>query len=244
LVSYYKFDDSSGSTVTDSVGTNPGTWGGTLGNQWTTGISNGAGNFDGTDNLVDVGNLAAPAAMSVSLWFYPGALSPRTDYLLLSKTTGEYDLRILRGTVENFRGSYAGAIVDDPGVDFAQPANQNQWYHYVLTADPVAQRLSLYRNGTLVTSSALTTTVSGTSTHTWIGRQSQYNFGSFRGRIDELGIWGRVLTPSEVAQLYNNGASLPYPFASPTPTTTPTSTSTNTPTTTPTATPTASVTAK
>jgi hypothetical protein len=32
------------------------------------------------------------------------------------------------------------------------------------------------------------------------------------GDIDEVGIWSRVLTSTEVTQLYNGGAGLQYPF--------------------------------
>lgn len=37
------------------------------------------------------------------------------------------------------------------------------------------------------------------------------------GLIDELGIWSRTLSSSEVAQLYNNGLGLEYPFGTPPP---------------------------
>jgi hypothetical protein len=74
------------------------------------------------------------------------------------------------------------------------------------------------------------------------------------GRIDEVGIWmGRALTQTEVSQLYNGGAGLPYdsfgaagtptPTPTPTPTATATPTATVTPTATATATPTATATA-
>ena len=32
------------------------------------------------------------------------------------------------------------------------------------------------------------------------------------GRVDEVGLWQRVLTPLEVSTLYNGGAGLSYPF--------------------------------
>jgi hypothetical protein len=54
LVAYWKLDDASGTTADDSVGSNTGTWNGTLGSQWTTGKINGGGNFNGTDNYVNV----------------------------------------------------------------------------------------------------------------------------------------------------------------------------------------------
>jgi hypothetical protein len=34
------------------------------------------------------------------------------------------------------------------------------------------------------------------------------------GLIDEVGIWKRVLTPTEIAQIYNSGNGITYPFSS------------------------------
>ena len=36
---------------------------------------------------------------------------------------------------------------------------------------------------------------------------------SFKGTIDELGIWNRALTDADVSKLYNNGNGLSYPFS-------------------------------
>ncbi len=72
--------------------------------------------------------------------------------------------------------------------------------------------------------------------------------GYHAGLLDETGFWKRTLTNGELAQLYNSGSGLAYPFGSgaplcptPTPTTTPTQTHTPTPTQTRTPTPTGSV---
>jgi hypothetical protein len=83
LVSYWKLDDASGTTVTDSVGSNNGTWNGTLGSQWTTGKINDGGNFNGTDNYVNVPDalnlrMSASNAFTLSAWvnfnaWYPGS---------------------------------------------------------------------------------------------------------------------------------------------------------------------------
>jgi hypothetical protein len=212
LVSYYQLDEGDGGNVGDSVGANPGTWQGTLGNQWAPGIINGGGSFNGIDNYVDLGDLPAPPAMSVSVWLYPGAIQPWTDYLALSKTTNEYHLGIQAGAVEHFQAAYAGTAVADTEVDFARAASQGAWYHYVVTADPAAHLLTLYRNGAQVAIAPLTTMVGDTTTHAWIGRDPQRESGTFRGVIDELGIWERALSPAEAAQLYNGGAGRQYPF--------------------------------
>ena len=47
------------------------------------------------------------------------------------------------------------------------------------------------------------------------GRPGDVNGSYWDGRIDELGVWGRVLSPAEISELYNAGAGLAYPFGSP-----------------------------
>ena len=46
-----------------------------------------------------------------------------------------------------------------------------------------------------------------------VGIEGLYPNLPFKGSIDELGIWSRVLTSSEVSELYNNGAGKTYPFS-------------------------------
>ena len=44
----------------------------------------------------------------------------------------------------------------------------------------------------------------------WIGAESEATTGPFDGRIDEVGIWSRALTGSEVDDLYNAGLAVSY----------------------------------
>jgi hypothetical protein len=76
LVGYWKFNEGSGTTVGDSVGTYTGTWQGMLGAQWTTGKLNSAGNFDGSTNYVST--VSVPTVnnpLTVSAWVYPKSIS-------------------------------------------------------------------------------------------------------------------------------------------------------------------------
>jgi len=40
-----------------------------------------------------------------------------------------------------------------------------------------------------------------------------YGGGPMDGSLDEIGVWNRALSDEEVAQLYNGGNGLAYPFA-------------------------------
>ena len=45
-----------------------------------------------------------------------------------------------------------------------------------------------------------------------LGKNLHTNTAGFAGTIDEVGVWGRVLSASEVTALYNSGAGVAYPF--------------------------------
>ena len=89
------------------------------------------------------------------------------------------------------------------------------WYHLVAvfdgTATGNANRLKIYLNGAQKTFDSFSGTVPSTIPYgnhpTWIGRPS---YGStyqknFNGKIDEVSIWNRVLSDSEISALYNSG---------------------------------------
>jgi hypothetical protein len=115
----------------------------------------------------------------------------------------------------------------------------NVWHHVVLTIGSGV--VSGYLDGVLKG----TTTYSGTI----ISMGDSHTLGFYRSGpgafsptevstpaqifIDELGIWNRVLSSSEVSSLYNNGDGIPFTISS-APTLSPTLSPTKTPTKTPT----------
>ncbi len=48
-----------------------------------------------------------------------------------------------------------------------------------------------------------------------MGRDKRDNIQYLNGALDEIGLWTRVLTSTEVTQLYNGGAGLAYPLVVP-----------------------------
>ena len=66
-------------------------------------------------------------------------------------------------------------------------------------------------NGTYYNSTTYNSN-STTITKILLGQDSDATTEQFLGMIDELGIWNRTLTNSEMLSLYNTGNGLPYPF--------------------------------
>ena len=143
LVSWWKFDEGTGSTVYDSVGNYDGT---ITGGTWTTGMFGGALDFDGTDDYVTITtdpNLNNLGAMTISAWIYPRVDS---NWHVLDK--GDGDKRIysegvnctLRGLVRyNTASAYTGSVNDTVVL--------NSWQHVALTWDQTTNKAKIFRNG-------------------------------------------------------------------------------------------------
>ncbi|MDD4110154.1 MAG: LamG domain-containing protein [Clostridia bacterium] len=201
LVSYYKLDEISGSVI-DSVGSNTGTNNGATTN--VAGKINTAYDFDGTnDKIVYSGNLAS-SSTTLSTWFK-------------FTESGIYRFIELGGltTVTNsfmsivHEDGILGSIRDDAGHTVSTSAytgyNDGNWHMATLTED--GTNIKLYVDGNLLETKSISTIGTQTFTSFNIGvYQGSYQY--FSGTIDEVGIWSRALTPSEVELLYNDGDGL------------------------------------
>ena len=120
---------------------------------------------------------------------------------LVNSSTGN-----LRAIVFNSSGSY----VKD--YQFTGALAPDTWIHTVLAWDGTT--LNFYKNGsTSGVSKPVDSALSMTATARTLrvgAEVSALNVAD--GLIDEIGIWTVALSGSEVTELYNGGAGLPYPF--------------------------------
>ena len=74
--------------------------------------------------------------------------------------------------------------------------------------------LKVYLNKVLQTATTVYNTFTGDSSSPGIKRCIGSRNGAnlyLGGGVDELGIWDRVLTPTEITELYNSGVGKQYP---------------------------------
>lgn len=204
LVGYWPLDEGTGTVAYDNSGNNAtGSWSGTQigsnGTYYTQGKGRGytyAGDFDGSTDYVDCGsNISAfkfstTGSFSISAWFY------------LNSVTGSYQTIVSYSRDSN---PYYGLwISSSPGyISFigdgalsGQSASPNQWYQIVGVQTGGSKYL--YVNGVLVTSTSATT--AGGSGTCEIGNDT---FGEdFSGLIDDIRIYSRALSASEIASMY------------------------------------------
>jgi Concanavalin A-like lectin/glucanases superfamily/Protein of unknown function (DUF1565) len=201
-VGYWKFDEGSGTSVSDASGN--GSTGSLLnGPVWTTGIKGTALSFDGVDDYVDLGSSPSVnitgAALTLQAWVKGS--SPGNYKYIVSKTDGldvGYGLYTgISGTLRFYVGKGAGLIVTP---DVTSPWD-NRWHHVVGTYD--GSKLNLYIDGVAGASVAATGNIADSSARSLnIGRFSEGGF-SFKGVIDDVQIYNRALSSTEIQQLYN-----------------------------------------
>jgi hypothetical protein len=209
LVAYYKLDETSGPRI-DSAGSNNLTDNGNVGS--TMGKIGNAALFDGTNKSLSVNTPNLYNNISFSTWFYVGQFLSgfRSIFTQFSSFLNELGVWWLNGDI----GIYDD--IDDAGTFLYQtPVLLNTWYHVVCTINGSnGNELQLWLNGSLSGSG-----LSPTSSFSSIGgefvigaRTSDDNSLPLGGSVDELGIWSRVLTPEEIAILYNGGSGITFPF--------------------------------
>ena len=221
---YWPMNESSGTTVTDTIAGGQGQVDGTI----TSDISDASivtGKFGSGRDLTGPGlsphavltlsrnagtNATSYSEWSLSFWFYVTDLN-----------NGAYYPRLI-GFRENSGSSYTlpyimldsnGAI--NLGLPFVSPVSANgvvtagNIYHCAITKDS-SNNVYLYINDSFVIT---TTETSGLGIEPYsrdqfiaCGAASDLDQGVFHGWVDEVSLWNRDLTSSEVSGIYNSGA--------------------------------------
>lgn len=228
LVSYWKLDESSGNAA-DSVASN------TLTNNNTVlyapaKINNGASMVAASSQSLSIADgsqagLDLSGDMSISLWVNPVTLSATggNNAMVGKDNTSDraYDFYLTNssGTVNITHFIYSSSgdnttiTVGEGSVDI-DPA---VWTHLVVTVVVSTKTITFYVNGAADSTSygdRNATSIFNSSSYFSIGHPEVFGGGSYwNGLIDEVGVWSRALTGSEVTSLYNGGAGLTYPFS-------------------------------
>src|SRR6266513_617038 len=196
LVAAWGFNEGTGTTVADASGNN--NTGTISGATWSTlGRYGNALSFNGTNNLVVVNSSASlnvTTAMTLSAWVFPTAtqsgwrtiMQREVDAYFLNASNDAGPLRpagggTFNGTVRFVGGPTALAV--------------NTWTHVALTYDGAAIRL--FVNGTQVATAAQTGTLQTNASPLRIGGNVPYG-EYFQGRLDEVRIYNRALSASEI----------------------------------------------
>ena len=218
LVLFAKFGEGSGSTVADSSG-NGHT--GYLSNSpaWIPGVTDYALNFvRASQQSVGFGdlNLAGSNQCTFSMWMQK--TNPADIGLAaLGCTSGPYNAIFLAWWTDGY--VYGGVGSTNAYRYFFAPYVANTWIHFVMVYDGTqlqnSNRINIFINGVQATPSpdqsqaktAISTSIATVSTNFSLSWDSNERYES--GRYDGIGVWNRVLSPTEIQQVYSNAAAGP-----------------------------------
>ena len=167
-------------------------------------------NFDGTNDYVNVPAASALIANStatritMSCWVYPKLSNPSSHNGFLgirNNSNADFYLLQLQGT-NSVECRFRTSTTNFPTIS-SSGLVPNTWQHYAMTYD--GSKLRVYRNGVLHDSTAATGNITIATEALTIGR-TLYNGSPFslNGTLDEIGLWSRALTASEIQCLYHS----------------------------------------
>lgn len=210
LISYYKFDETSGTNLSDSVGSNNGNLANMVEANWNNvGFCKIGGclSFDGTDDRVDIldDNSLDLTDLTINFWIKTNGSA---DDVILTKGNGANG----NNYIILMNGNNARAFANDDGGGLFLPVIEGIGFSGgwdMVTVIINTTFGGLYQNSTLMVSSNTSGTINNNNENLTLG----YNIGGsyhLQGALDEMGIWGRSLTQSEINDLYNSGVGITY----------------------------------
>ena len=227
LQAYYNFNEGSGTSLIDRTGNNPN---GTLINSpvyTSDSISGSSLTFDGSNNYVDLNtNFIRDAGQTISIWVKSTQLGVSQAESVMEQVTsinGHVSFGFAQETSNMWRFRYHDGN-GNAYIDTSVPVNLNQWINLVIVKDAQNNLVKYYANGTLVNSFAWDDTHYGTLQPTlYLGALNAASPYYFKGELDEVRIYNRTLSSTEVSDLFTltQTSSLNYSWIQVSPSTVP-----------------------
>ncbi len=204
ILTYFTLNGSSGPVV-DSIGLQDLTNNG-AGRDFV-GIQNNSFDFDGATTTASA---ALPASLELinftyNVWFNTDDVSAGQRYILELGDDSVADSGIRTDA------NILGANIFGDTITGTTALSTATWYMATITRDTGTSEIALYLNGVNEKNLTIAASVNyGTSKKIVLGARDVSNF--FDGRIDEVSIWNRSLSASEILTIYNGGDGMTYPL--------------------------------
>ncbi len=163
--------------------------------------------FNGVDDYVDLGNWNPGSAWTVEAWVNPSSIPPSLPNSRRTIAGGVSDC--LDWGIAMQEGVF-GVVIRQPGgctdtIRSPIPAVTNTWYHIAGTCDGVTA--TIYVNGEKKGSGPVERGYLGTLSGTRIGGEVCCGGNNFPGLIDEVSIYSRALSETEIQTIFTAGSA-------------------------------------
>ncbi len=206
LVAWWPFNGNANS----NVGPYNGTVYGATPSDGQNGQPNGAYSFSGAGDYISIpaGFTDLSNGFTISVWAKPTASSSFARFLdfgvgqanqniLFARTSTSNDLEL---DIANGANSFIGVVKTTSG-----PIVNNQWVLYTATMNSTGT-MTIYKNGGVVATANGSLPLVVTRTSNFIGRSNWPSDSYYQGSMDDMRVYNRALSASEILQLFNNGA--------------------------------------
>ncbi len=201
LVAYYSF---SGNATDMSGNGNDGTVSGATLTTDRNNNSNSAYSFDGVNDYITSSNINLGSTFTIVMWGYKsfwdsnghrvmgGSSYQKPDYF----TFMDYDAN---------DGQQNRLLIDSVEYTYTEPIIPlTGWHQFIMSIDNTEKEFKVYQDGILLNTNNFTGTYSQGSQPLIFGKTFN-NYYYWDGKIDDISIWNRTLSQSEITDLYNNG---------------------------------------
>ncbi len=207
-VASYSFQEGAGTTTADSSGNNNT---GTLssGVSWTLGKIGNAVSFNGTSGNItvnDAPSLDFAGSFTLSGWIKPAALSGAQTILIKESTSGcAYFLQTVDNEIDSGFNNGSGCVEHRTTTANLTAGN---WYHVASVLDRSTNTFKIYLNGNLILNASETQAPVSNTQPLVFGMSGCNACGNERwnGAIDEVQLYNRALSASDIQQLFNPGS--------------------------------------
>ena len=160
-------------------------------------------NFDGNNDYVSTGNITLGTnSVTVSAWIYSSNFQHNGMIVTKSPVNGDWALFVENGAASEGSPGIKLRGANSSGIYASFPTN-NKWHHVVGTIAGTTG--TIYVDGVQV-STGTVTAISNTTDIISIGRYAESGGGYyFSGKIDDVRVYNRAISATEVQQLYNLG---------------------------------------
>lgn len=204
IVAYFKLDETSGTSALDEVAGKNATisanvtlnQAGMLGTSY---LFNGSSKVE---TQVTVANIGLND-FSTSWWMYKTETGAIRNLFMNYQDTNVGWI-VYKWSDETIRITKSGVVDLTTGIS----TTNNTWEFWVITIGS-DNKFHLYKNGASVWNSTNTAAIKTWNTNFQIVGAPLYGYV---GRIDEVGIWNRELSPAEITSLYRGGSGAEFPF--------------------------------
>ncbi len=236
LKAYYPFEEESGDLINEAANAGSINSLGTAADgqlesgvtQGQSGIIGNSYNFPGGSNgQIQLGTSTSQfnfmhdsTSITSSVNFWQNTISTGLSQAIIQNNVGTtskvgIDISYRGNSVHNagiFRGVLFTSVVGPGSSGSALPADGN-WHMVTVTYDHTlpTDNLKFYHDGVFTAATTKDGAAPSTSNAGVAMELAGYgNLLTYSGNLDEMSIWSRVLSPTEITDLYNNGAGLTF----------------------------------